>query len=117
MWAHWSVRRPTDSRWRTRASVKAVFGVPDTAMANVKLGSPQSVTTEALPGSFVGTHHVDFGGGRSEEPSVFGRGADRQSGAIELKAGMIASIALGGGRPNAKVMVVPLTAVIRSPDQ
>jgi len=33
-----------------------------------------------------------------------------------LKAGMIASIMLGGGRPNAKVMVVPLTAVIRSPE-
>ncbi len=29
-------------------SVKAVFGVPDTAIARIKLGSPQTVTTEAL---------------------------------------------------------------------
>ena len=40
--------------WRTRASVKAVFGVPDTAMRTLKLGSPQTVTTEALPESFNG---------------------------------------------------------------
>ena len=30
---------------------------------------------------------------------------------------MIASIVLGGGKRNAKVMVVPLTAVIRSPEK
>ena len=35
-------------------SVKAVFGVPDTAIARVKLGSPQTVTTEALPEPFSG---------------------------------------------------------------
>ena len=36
---------------------------------------------------------------------------------MSLKAGMIASITLGEGKQNAKVMVVPLTAVIRSPGQ
>ena len=59
-------------------SVKAVFGVPDTAMASVKLGSAQSVTTEALPGDVLGTYYVDFGGGRSQEPRVFGGGTNRQ---------------------------------------
>ncbi len=35
-------------------SVKAVFGVPDTAIDRVKLGSPQTVTTEAVSGAFSG---------------------------------------------------------------
>ena len=35
-------------------TVKAVFGVPDTAIGRIKLGSPQTVTTEALPNPFSG---------------------------------------------------------------
>ncbi len=35
-------------------TVKAVFGVPDTAIGRIKLGSPQAITTEALPSGFSG---------------------------------------------------------------
>ena len=34
--------------------VKAVFGVPDTAMARVKLGQRQTVTTDVFPDAFAG---------------------------------------------------------------
>ena len=97
-------------------TVKAVFGVPDTAMGNVKLGSAQSVTTEALPGSFTG-HITSVSAAADPKSRVYSIEVRIDNARNELKAGMIASIVLGGGKPNAKVMVVPLTAVIRSPDK
>ena len=60
-------------------SVKAVFGVPDTAIERVKLGSPQSVTTEALPGSYLGPRDRHFGGSRSQESRLLRRSPHRQS--------------------------------------
>ncbi len=96
-------------------SVKAVFGVPDTAMVNVKLGSSQSVTTEALPVTFVG-HITSISAAADPKSRVYSVEVRIDNPRDELKAGMIASIALGSGRQNEKVMVVPLTAVIRSPD-
>ena len=97
-------------------TVKAVFGVPDTAMGNVKPGSAQSVTTEALPGSFTG-HITSVSAAADPKSRVYSVEVRIDNARNELKAGMIASIVLGGGKPNAKVMVVPLTAVIRSPDK
>ncbi len=96
-------------------TVKAVFGVPDTAMGNVKLGSPQSVTTEALPGSFAG-HITSVSAAADPKSRVYSVEVRIDNPRNEIKAGMIASTTLGEGRQNAKVMVVPLTAVIRSPD-
>ncbi len=97
-------------------TVKAVFGVPDTAMANVKLGSAQSVTTEALQGTFPG-HITSISAAADPKSRVYSVEVRIDNPRNELKAGMIASIVLGGGKTNAKVMVVPLTAVIRSPDK
>jgi multidrug efflux system membrane fusion protein len=97
-------------------TVKAVFGVPDTAMGNVKLGSAQSVTTEALPGSFAG-HITSVSAAADPKSRVYSVEVRIDNARNEMKAGMIASIVLGGGKPNAKVMVVPLTAVMRSPDK
>lgn len=97
-------------------SVKAVFGVPDTAIANVKPGSAQSITTEALPGSFSG-HITSISAAADQKSRVYSVEVRIDNPGNRLKAGMIASITIGSGRPNAKVMVVPLTAVIRSPDR
>src|SRR5215813_12003525 len=35
-------------------SVRAVFGVPDNTVGRIKLGQPQTITTDALPGDFSG---------------------------------------------------------------
>ena len=82
-------------------SVKAVFGVPDTAMANVKLGSAQSVTTEALPGSFSG-HITSISAAADPKSRVYSVEVRIDNPRNELKAGMIASIILAGGKPNRK---------------
>src|SRR5215472_3829685 len=97
-------------------SVKAVFGIPDTAIGNVKLGNKQSVTTEALPGNFVG-HITSISAAADPKSRVYSVEVRIDNPHNELKAGMIGTIVLAGRRPNAKVLVVPLTAVVRSPDR
>ncbi len=96
-------------------SVKAVFGVPDTAIDRVKLGSPQSVTTEALPGSFPG-HVTSISAAADPKSRVYSVEVRIDNPKNLLKAGMIASITIGAGQTMGKVTVVPLTAVVRSPD-
>ena len=75
-------------------TVKAVFGVPDTAMANVKLGSPQTVTTEALPGTFSG-HITSISAAADPKSRVYSVEVRIDNPQQSLKAGMIASITLG----------------------
>jgi RND family efflux transporter MFP subunit len=96
-------------------SVKAVFGVPDTAIERVKLGSPQSVTTEALPGSYSG-HVTAISAAADPKSRVYSVEVRIDNPKNLLKAGMIASITIGAGQMIGKVTVVPLTAVVRSPD-
>ncbi len=95
-------------------SVKAVFGVPDTAIARVKLGSPQSVTTEALPCSFSG-HVTSISAAADPKSRVYSVEVRIDNPKNLLKAGMIASISVGTGKPIGKITVIPLTAVVRSP--
>jgi RND family efflux transporter MFP subunit len=96
-------------------TVKAVFGVPDTAMEHVKPGSTQRVTTEALPGVFTG-HITSISAAADPKSRVYSVEVRIDNPENKLKAGMISSITLGGGHPNEKVLVVPISAVIRSPD-
>ena len=96
-------------------SVKAVFGVPDTAMEHVKLGSAQRVTTEALPGYFSG-HITSISAAADPKSRVYSVEVRVDNPENKLKSGMIASITLGGGHPNEKVLVVPISSVIHSPD-
>ncbi len=95
-------------------SVKAVFGVPDTAIARVKLGSPQTVTTEALPNSFSG-HITSISAAADPKSRVYSVEVRIDNPQNLLKSGMIASISIGAGQAISRVTVVPLSAVIRSP--
>ena len=78
-------------------SVKAVFGVPDTAIDRVKLGSPQTVTTEALPGSFSG-HVTSISAAADPKSRVYSVEVRIDNPKNLLKAGMIASITIGAGQ-------------------
>ena len=96
-------------------SVKAVFGVPDTAMEHVKAGSAQRVTTEALPGYFSG-HITSIAAAADPKSRVYSVEVRIDNPENKLKSGMIASITLGGGHLKEKILVVPISAVIHSPD-
>ena len=94
-------------------TVKAVFGVPDTAIATVKLGSPQTVTTEAVADSFNG-HVTSISAAADAKSRVYSVEVTIDNPKNELKSGMIASITIGAGARTAKVSAVPLSAVVRS---
>jgi multidrug efflux system membrane fusion protein len=96
-------------------SVKVVFGVPDTVLETLRLGSSQSVTAEAFRGrEFVGriTRIAPVADPKSR---VFEVEVTLPNPKDELKAGMIASLKLGERAAAAPVAVLPLTAVVRSP--
>jgi RND family efflux transporter MFP subunit len=95
-------------------SVKAVFGVPDTSMEHIRLGSPETITTDALAGDFNG-HVTSISPSADPKSRVYSVEVTIPNGDNRLKAGMIASISIGGGKVNTRVEVVPLTAVLRSP--
>jgi multidrug efflux system membrane fusion protein len=95
-------------------TVKAVFGVPDTAIGRIKLGSPQTVTTEALPNPFNG-HVTAISAAADPKSRVYSVEVRIDNPKNLLKAGMIASITIGTPSPAGGVLVVPISAVVRSP--
>jgi multidrug efflux system membrane fusion protein len=94
-------------------SVKAVFGVPDTAMEHIRLGSPETVTTDAVPGNFNG-HVTSISPSADPKSRVYSVEVTLPNADNRLKAGMIASITIRSGSERGPVNVVPLTAVVRS---
>ncbi|MES9996613.1 efflux RND transporter periplasmic adaptor subunit [Desulfovibrio aminophilus] len=99
------------------SSVKAQFGVPDTALSLVKAGDSLSVTVEALGNkSFQGTV-LSVSPSADAKSRVFNVDVEVQNPGFELKEGMIAQVTLGDGKTAAPAgMVVPLSAVVRPPD-
>lgn len=94
-------------------SVKAVFGVPDTAMEHIQLGTPETVTTDAVSGNFNG-HVTSISPSADPKSRVYSVEVTLPNGDNRLKAGMIASITIRSGSQQEHVNVVPLTAIVRS---
>ena len=91
--------------------VKAVFGVPDTMLSQVKLGKKQSVMTESYPQEFVG------------QITAISPQADQKSRTFQvevtlpnpkelLKAGMVATLNLGESKLQTPALVVPLSSIV-----
>jgi multidrug efflux system membrane fusion protein len=95
-------------------SVKAVFGVPDTAVGRIKLGSPQMVRTDALPQTFSG-HVTAISAAADPKSRVYSVEVRIDNPHNLLKSGMIASIAIGTPSAAGSVTVIPLSAVVRGP--
>lgn len=95
--------------------LKAVFGVPDTVLGQVKLGKKQSVMTETYSQEFVG------------KITAISPQADQKSRTFQveltlpnekglLKAGMVATLNLGQARLKQIALVVPLSAIVSVSD-
>src|SRR5215469_16316259 len=96
--------------------VKAVFGVPDTAISGIKLGDRQAVTTDAASGNFAG-RVTAISPAADPKSRVYSVEVTIPNPQNRLRAGMIASLALGQTEPVHEVLAVPLSAVVRDPDQ
>ncbi|PYV90629.1 MAG: efflux RND transporter periplasmic adaptor subunit [Acidobacteria bacterium] len=95
-------------------SVRAVFGVPDNAMGRIKLGQPLVITTHALAGEFSGRVSA-ISPAADPKSRVYSVEVTIPNPHNQLKSGMIASLALGGEILPTNVLAVPLSAVIRDP--
>jgi RND family efflux transporter MFP subunit len=95
-------------------SVRAVFGVPDNAMGRIKLGQPQSITTDVFPDQFAG-RVTAISPAADPKSRVYSVEVTVPNPRNQLKAGMIASLALGGATLPKTVLAVPLSAVVRDP--
>jgi multidrug efflux system membrane fusion protein len=92
--------------------VRVSFGVPDTAMRLVHLGQKIQVNTEAA-GGFEG-RVTSIAPSADTNSRVYSVEVTAANPAGILKAGMIATLAIEESRPQ-EIMSVPLSAVLRSP--
>jgi len=96
------------------SAVKVVFGAPDALVAKLRLGSPITISAEAVPGELQGTI-------TRISPSADPRGRlyDVESKVPNpkglLKSGMTASFKIPEGALVQESLAVPLTSVVRSP--
>jgi RND family efflux transporter MFP subunit len=95
--------------------VKAVFGVPDTLLASVRLKQKQGIRTETYSEEFVG------------QISAISPQADQKSRTFQvevtipnpkglLKSGMVATLDLGGPTLKSALLVVPIEAIVSPAD-
>lgn len=96
--------------------VRAVFGVPDTMLPRVHLGSAQSVTTEAFPGAEFQGRITRIAPSADPKSRVFEVEVTIPNLDQRLKSGMVAALALqDGGAPAESEPLVPLSSIVRSP--
>jgi RND family efflux transporter MFP subunit len=95
--------------------VKALFGVPDIAVEQVKLGQPLTITTEAIPGAQFQGQITKIDPSADATSRVFQIEVKISNPDTRLKPGMIAVVGLPGHRDSASHLSVPLSAIVRPP--
>lgn len=94
--------------------VKAVFGVPDLVVASIKLGQPQTIAMQAMPGPFTG-RITAIAPAADSKTRTFSIEVTIANPGNQLRPGMIASLALSGAEAKKPVVVIPVSAVVRAP--
>jgi len=95
-------------------SVKVVFGAPDRLIEKLKPGGSLAVTFEAVPGDFSGTI-TRIAPSADPKSRVFEVEATIANPKDQLKVGMIAKLVVPEAALHESALVLPLTAVVRSP--
>ena len=95
-------------------SVKAVFGVPDIELQNLKLGQTLFLNTEALPDQQFSGHVSRIAPSADQNSRVFEVEVTIPNPRNLLKTGMIAALELTAEITGEERTVVPLSAVVRS---
>ncbi len=95
--------------------VKAVFAVPDTTLSMIRLGRKQPVMLDALQHAAPGVI-TSISPQADPQSRVFKVEVTIGNSREEIRPGMIGSLTLGGTRDLRPRLVVPLSAVVRAPD-
>ncbi|HWE24883.1 MAG TPA: efflux RND transporter periplasmic adaptor subunit [Myxococcales bacterium] len=97
------------------SKIKVILGLPDVAVAQVKLGQPVTVTTEALPGRTFEGHVSRIAAAADPVTRNFDVQVDFPNADRLWKPGMIAAVELGSIAPGAAVPLLPLTSFVAAP--
>lgn len=95
------------------SSVKAVFGVPDMVVENLKAGSPQRITTEAFPGETFEGKITTISPSADPMRRVFEVEITIPNDSKRLRAGMISSLEMDTAKATPPLPAVPLNAIVR----
>lgn len=94
--------------------VKVVFGVPDTMLAQLKLGGSLPIVTESIRNVSFPGRITAISPSADARSRVFNIEVTVLNPKQQLKAGMIASLQIGGEKPSQRVTTVALGAIVRS---
>lgn len=97
------------------SSVKAVFGVPDVILKDLHVGSPLAIVTQSIPDTEFSGRITAIAPAAAQKSRVFNIEVTVPNGSNQLKVGMITSLRVQTGEPPARLAVVPLSAIVRSP--
>jgi RND family efflux transporter MFP subunit len=101
-------------------SVKAIFGVPDFVVDQVKLGMPMKVRTESLGGAAFEGQITAIAAAADQSSRVFNVEITIPNPDNKLKVGMIATVDLresSKAAPKTAIATVPLSAIVRAKDK
>ncbi|NBD08066.1 MULTISPECIES: efflux RND transporter periplasmic adaptor subunit [Corallococcus] len=99
-------------------TVRVVFGVPDTVLPAIRLGAPQTVTTQAYAGQSFEGRISRIAPSADPKSRVFEVEVSIPNADQRLRPGMVAALSLSAkGEAVAQELLVPLAAIVRSPKQ
>jgi len=96
------------------SSVKAVFGVADVAVAEMKLGSTLGVESETLPGTEISGQITSIFPAADPKSRAFNVEVTIPNASYLLRPGMIVSLKMGTQQAGRAQPVVPLNAVMKA---
>jgi RND family efflux transporter MFP subunit len=94
--------------------VKAVFAVPDSSLAAIRLGQHQTVVLDAPQRALQGVVTA-ISPQADPKVRVFSIEVTLENSSEQVRPGMIASLTLGGARNTTPRLTVPLSAVVSAP--
>jgi multidrug efflux system membrane fusion protein len=98
------------------STVKAVFGVPDLEIQTVRPGMLLDITSDAVPEQKFSGRITSVSPAADEKSRIFETEVTIPNPRGVLKAGMIASVVIGGSATPEQIPAVPLSAIVRSKD-
>jgi RND family efflux transporter MFP subunit len=97
-------------------SVKVVFGVPDVMHRQLQLGSPLAITVDSLPDAEFPGHITAITPAADPQTRVFNIEITVPNSQNQLRPGMVASLQVPSGQLADPMAVVPLSSIVRPPD-
>lgn len=96
------------------SSVKAAFGVPDAAVAHLRLGQSLQIRTDAIPGTDFPGRITRIAPAADMKSRLFEVELSVPNGQKQLRPGMIATVIIFDAGSRVPVPVLPLTAIVPS---